>query len=154
MLLSTEMATEKSSGGSVEEKTGDMFLAPVPDDKTGKTHLAHCIGGDKYMGAGIALQFRRKWGRPPGGTHDWPVVLRQDVTATTTVHHLVTKAITRGKPTLATLDLALRRIGLPEGTTINAPLIGCGLDRLAWRDVKTLLLQTPYRWVIWVYTPP
>lgn len=152
--FSSSPAKKARRAGSVVEHDGDLFSNAIPDAASGVTHLVHCISADKdkpwAMGAGIALAFKRKWGKPLGSTAAWPTVLTQSIPAEkTVVHHLVTKAVVRDKPTLETFTAALREIALPPGTTVNAPRLGCGLDRLDWSDVSEALASTPYTWHVW-----
>lgn len=114
------------------------------------THvLVHCIAYDHRMGAGIALEFCKRY--------PW---LRSDVKNkllyqrysnisvyssrnNVTVCNLVTKRYSYGKPTLDSLrdslkDLARQCVEF-NLKKLAMPLIGCGLDRLNWNDVKSII---------------
>lgn len=60
-------------------KRGDLFDAANFDGSGGTHVLMHCVGAYLAMGAGIAVQFRRRWGRPGGDRRTFPTVLRQPV---------------------------------------------------------------------------
>ena len=49
-------ATAKVPNFKLQEKSGDLFSCPSTDS------LAHCISADVKMGAGIAVQFRKRFG--------------------------------------------------------------------------------------------
>ena len=59
------------------------------------------------------------------------------------VYNLVTKELFFGKPKLQDVRTALIRMKLHairnRVYSIHMPKIGCGLDRLSWDDVKTII---------------
>ena len=151
------MATE---GGSVIEAWGDLFkeaFAFHENARDNRVHIAHCISNCRRMNAGFARTVRLKWGRPPSREGYFvdlgPGCITQDTDSPFIVHHLVTKAFYKDKPTLGALEAALAAMDLEPGTVVHAPMLGCGLDRLAWKDVKALLEATPYIWRIWRLPP-
>lgn len=132
---------------------GNLFDAP---DAT----LAHCISADFALGAGIAKEFNRRfdmrrilkevidgeayWGQKRG--YSLLVVAKDaDTFKIKTVFNLVTKQKYWQKPTLQTLRNALEdmksQIEILNISEIAIPKIGCGLDKLQWKDVEGLLLD-------------
>ena len=109
-------------------------------------YLAHCIASDFRMGAGIAVQFQKKFSlrkqlqetkldTSPGSC----VLIKK-------VFNLITKRRSSGKPTYDTLQSSLdemKRLCQEVGVEkIAMPKIGCGLDRLHWGRVKTMIQDT------------
>ena len=111
-------------------------------------HLTHCISDDYALGAGIAVQFNRRFDmrrklfsiRPQSpcfaDTNGHCILIDG-------VFNLVTKNKCLQKPTYATLTNALvdmkRQCIENDVKQIAMPLIGCGLDRLEWNDVSTII---------------
>jgi O-acetyl-ADP-ribose deacetylase (regulator of RNase III) len=110
--------------------------------------LVHCVSKDFKMGKGIALAFRERFGRVEefksqnvgiGGTA-WIS------TETRCLFYLVTKDKYNEKPTYDSLrsclettkelcnTLAIKKLAMPR--------IGCGLDRLNWDTVHSIILET------------
>ena len=62
------------------------------------------------------------------------------------VYYLVTKEKYHDKPSMSSLKAALSamrgRIVANDVRRLAMPQIGCGLDRLAWDEVKDLILST------------
>nr|XP_020467452.1 O-acetyl-ADP-ribose deacetylase 1-like isoform X2 [Monopterus albus] len=97
------------------------------------------------MGAGIALAFRKRFGRVPE--------LKEQKKQTGQcavlkiggryVYYLVTKKKASHKPKYDNLKMSLedmRSHCLENGVTrISIPRIGCGLDRLQWKEVSNIL---------------
>lgn len=116
-------------------KKENIFSAP--DDYS----LAHCVGSDLQMGAGIAIEFRRKFGnvsnlRRQSAKTGEVAVLK---CGKRYIYYLVTKKMSTQKPkindlleSLIAMRLHMRANGV---TKIAIPKIGCGLDRLNWKDV-------------------
>ena len=117
---------------------GDLFSAPP------HIGLVHCVSADFAMGAGIAAKMVQHY--------PWLKELRKTKAVTyccvvaehpkRTVYNLVTKESYWQKPTYTSLRLALENIAespiLPE---IAMPEIGCGLDRLEWDKVETIIKE-------------
>ncbi len=128
----------------LREIAQDLFnLAP----RTGA--LVHCVSADCAMGAGIALRFRTlypgntafcKAQNPPVGTAVRYVSPDGEV-----IYNLVTKAHYWEKPTYESLESALKDMEAHalrhKDLALAMPRIGCGLDRLEWGKVKSLLQQ-------------
>ena len=118
---------------------GDLFNAT--------DSLCHCVSSDLKMGRGIALAFRKKFGRINELKSQHPTVgglciLEEE---TRYIYYLVTKRFYYEKPTYETLKsslVALREHMISHNVkSISMPLIGCGLDRLQWNKVKELLYE-------------
>lgn len=118
---------------------GSLFTAPVDYS------LAHCVGADLHMGAGIAVTFRRKFGKTAqlrrqniqtGGV----AVLKNGKRF---IYYLTTKRLSTQKPKLFDLIkslIAMRAHMKKNGVTkLAIPKIGCGLDRLQWDEVFDVL---------------
>lgn len=105
---------------------------------------AHCISADAKMGAGIAVQFRKKFKLnilQDKASRDELIVgkcYRVD-----RVFNLITKKKYWQKPTYDTLTLSLesmKDICMQESINkIAMPEIGCGLDKLQWGRVKEII---------------
>ncbi|XP_067913154.1 ADP-ribose glycohydrolase OARD1-like isoform X2 [Heterodontus francisci] len=119
--------------------TGDLFTCPVQDA------LAHCISEDFRMGAGIAVSFKKKF-------QSVKELLNQkkttgDVAVLKTkqryIYYLITKKRAWHKPTYDSLQSsleAMKKHCLSNGVThISMPRIGCGLDKLKWDKVATII---------------
>ena len=119
----------------------DLFT--VPKEYT----LCHCISADFALGAGIAKKFaelgvREKLFRnyDNGEWQDEGYCLYTKATEWGELN-LVTKEKCWHKPTIITLGQALcsMRDHLIGGDKIAMPKIGCGLDRLKWKEVEQML---------------
>ena len=122
-----------------EKKEGDLF--ECPNDES----LAHCISADAHMGGGIAVPFKQKF----GGIHE---ILAQNVRpggvavlhrGERFIYYLVTKEkywhLPSYKTLLQSLE-AMREHCRQNGVTkLSMPCIGCGLDRLAWDLVESII---------------
>lgn len=115
----------------------DLFT--MPNDYL----LAHCISADAKMGAGIAVEFEKRFQLRK-------VLTTMGLTAPTCVRvgrtlNLVTKEMYWHKPTLKSLTAALHAMKIEiyeymidnglEEIKLAMPKIGCGLDRLNWIEV-------------------
>jgi len=110
-------------------------------------YLAQCIASDFRMGAGIAVQFQKKFSLrdeliKTGKENTFPgscVLIKR-------VLNLITKRRSSGKPTYETLKsslLNMKHLCIAFSITkIAMPKIGCGLDRLQWGKVKEMLHET------------
>ena len=133
------MASGSANGDRLKEVQGDLFTCPD------SSSLAHCISEDVRMGKGIATVFKKKFGRVaeirsqrqrPGGV----AVLKCE---NRFVYYLVTKQKYFHKPTYETLKSSVK--AMRDHCIENAvkelcmPRIGCGLDKLEWNRVRTIL---------------
>lgn len=119
----------------------DLFLVPEA------YFLAHCISADAMMGAGIAVQFRKRFdltqlqelgkaGKLEVGT----------CVKAGRVFNLITKPRYWQKPSYETLTSslqAMKDICLKERIfKLAMPQIGCGLDKLQWEKVRVIIQET------------
>lgn len=125
---------------TINEEKGNLF--DLPEEYA----LAHCISEDCALGAGIAVEFQRRF-----KIRD---ILKEYIRNepkryprtiwTNTMGHLVFNMITKEKywhkPTRENFELALEElIDLCKQLNVHKlgmPRIGCGLDRLQWSWVK------------------
>ena len=133
-----------------QEVNGDIFTVPL--DYT----LVHCISRDCVMGRGIAKTFKDKYPHMQRSLRN-----RKEIHSPSgypALHYyspekgkhnvisLVTKEKYFNKPTLNTLADSLNNLKLVcRNLNINKlamPLIGCGLDKLDWKDVNALIKET------------
>ncbi|MDE6592868.1 MAG: macro domain-containing protein [Oscillospiraceae bacterium] len=123
---------------------GDLFEADED------YFLAHCISADFALGAGIAKTFnenfdmRARLRQAYGGMEREKLVGRALMIGR--VFNLVSKERYFNKPTYKSLQSCLedmRRIMEENSITkLAMPKIGCGLDRLKWEKVESLLKET------------
>lgn len=136
-----------------KEEVKDLFS--VSDDY----YLAHCISDDYALGAGIAVQFNKRFGMKiklisTREFNPYFVNTGGHCILVDRVLNLVTKEKYWHKPTYDTLTKALLdmknmcmendNINPKTGevgqiTKIAMPLIGCGLDRLQWDKVSKII---------------
>jgi len=112
-------------------------------------HLAHCISSDCAMGAGIAVEFQRRFKiretllAMPESDRKYPTCIKVK-----RVFNLITKKNYWNKPTCDSLRgslLKMKEIALSEGVKkIAMPRIGSGLDRLSWSRVKEIVMDVFY----------
>ena len=121
---------------------GDLF------DASSDWALCRCVSKDLKMSSGIAVGFKEKFGGleelrrqrvDVGGVG----VLHKDERY---VYYLVTKEKYSDKPSLGSLKaslVAMRERIIADGVRrLAMPRLGCGLDRLAWDEVKDLVFTT------------
>lgn len=135
---SNETVNEKFKLQLVE---GDLFSCPADES------LAHCISEDCRMGAGIAVQFKKRFQgvkeleAQQKRTGECAVLKRSQKY----VYYLITKEKYNQKPTYDSLRkslLAMKAHCLENGvTSISMPRIGCGLDRLDWDKVEVMIKE-------------
>ena len=125
----------------ISETQRDLFSL----NHTTEYCLCHCVSVDLAMGKGIAVAFRDRFGRiehlralnPKVG--DACSLENGDVR----IYYLITKLKYFHKPTYESLETALvamRDDMLARGyPRVGMPKIGCGLDRLAWTEVKLII---------------
>ncbi|XP_078582867.1 ADP-ribose glycohydrolase OARD1-like [Branchiostoma floridae x Branchiostoma japonicum] len=129
----------KHDGFQLLQVRGDLFSCPESDS------LVHCISQDCHMGKGIAVIFKKKFGRveelkrqgqKPGGV----AVLK---TEQRYVYYLVTKEKYWQKPTYRSLESSLQAMKTHceqhQVSRLAMPRIGCGLDRLQWDRVSQMV---------------
>lgn len=140
------------------EEKRDLFAVE------GDRYLAHCIGGDYALGAGIALEFAKRYHMREKLNEKWPIPYLDSSKISDTiddsrdynyyvgrallvedVFNLVTKKFSFGKPTYEMLMTCLydmewhcRNLGIKK---LAMPRIGCGLDRLKWERVREMIKE-------------
>lgn len=135
-----------------KEVCQDLFS--VPEDYC----LAHCISADFALGAGIAVQFCKRFDTKqklktlyPDYMDKWDNALDEygmngDCILVDNVLNLITKRNYWHKPTYRSMRMALNRmksVVLERSIKkIAMPRIGCGLDGLGWYAVSALILDT------------
>jgi O-acetyl-ADP-ribose deacetylase (regulator of RNase III) len=124
----------------MEYQTGDLFATPCHA-------LAHCVSADFAMGRGIAVHFKERYGRVgelrAQGKEVGSVAYLYDEPTARHVFYLVTKGRYFDRPTLASLRASVEALVAACNTygvtELAMPRIGCGLDRLNWPDVESVL---------------
>lgn len=108
-------------------------------------HLAHCISSDAKMGAGIAVQFKKRFPHPKEVNADVSTLMIGSAVHMGRVFHLITKKNFYGKPTYASVKdslIDMREQALEKYIPrIAMPKIGSGLDRLSWDKVSELIQE-------------
>lgn len=135
---------------TIREEQRDLFT--VPTDYI----LVHCISSDFAMGAGIAKEFTKRGVKARLIKKFQGLIKIGDclITATTgwkLEFNLVTKEKYWQKPTYKSLKAALinaklyslmvadKGVEKPKPVKLAMPRIGCGLDKLEWSKVKTII---------------
>ena len=135
---------------TIREEQRDLFT--VPTDYI----LVHCISADFAMGAGIAKEFARRGVKARliekfQGLIDIGDCLITATTGWRLEFNLVTKKKYWQKPTYNSLKAALidaklyslmvadKGVEKPKPVKLAMPRIGCGLDKLEWSKVKTII---------------
>ncbi|KAK3098050.1 hypothetical protein FSP39_015596, partial [Pinctada imbricata] len=138
------------------QKTGDLFSCEDTES------LAHCISEDCRMGKGIAVIFKKKFGdvqilKNQGKKTGEVAILKKGKRF---IYYLVTKPKFQDKPTYDTLRSSLNAMKkhciTHNVTSVSMPRIGCGLDRLQWEEVSTMICEifADTTMTITVYTLP
>lgn len=127
----------------IKEEIMDLFAVPQG------YYLAHCISGDYALGAGIAKQFVENYNMRFKLHKNYPIPDGEkfanvgQALLVDNVFNLVTKARVFHKPTYeslydALLDMRIQCVDL-DISRLAVPLLGCGLDRLNWEQVKDII---------------
>ena len=110
-----------------------------------KYYLAHCVSTCFNCGAGIAVDFVKKFpaikqlrNQPPHPVGSCVLVGR--------VFNLITKKVYYGKPTYETITASIKEMKNlcieHDIKYVAMPKIGCGLDRLSWGKVREIIQET------------
>ena len=127
----------------IKEEIMDLFTVPQG------YYLAHCISGDYALGAGIAKQFVENYNMRFKLHKNYPIPDGEkfanvgQALLVDNVFNLVTKARVFHKPTYESLydtllDMRIQCEDL-DISRLAVPLLGCGLDRLNWEQVKDVI---------------
>lgn len=108
---------------------------------------AHCVGADLTMGAGIAVMFKRKFGKVAILRRQNPktgkTIFLNSGFPNTPICYLVTKEFSNSKPTLHNIEKTLinfKELCLQHKVThVAMPTICCGIDGCIWSDIEALL---------------
>lgn len=109
-------------------------------------YLAHCISSDAKMGAGIAVDFKKKFklGHMTDTAKTTPYPVGSCVLVGR-VLNLITKKVYYGKPTYDSFALTvngMKEVALQNGIKkIAMPQIGAGLDRLSWGKNREIIKE-------------
>ena len=118
-------------------------------------YYAHCISSDFGMGAGIVVEFNKRYNmknvlkaKYPNGFVNECDNSKIGVIVEDNVFNLVTKDKVWQKPTYKTMEKALssmKEFALNNHIqTIAMPKIGCGIDGLEWNKVRDILFKVFY----------
>lgn len=128
-----------------KEEVKDLFSVP------NNFYLAHCISADFGMGKGIAVEFNKRFNMKKKLLEKYPNYyneyvenrIKGDCILEDNVFNLITKARYWNKPTYKTFENALEQMKyiceVNHITKIAMPVIGCGLDKLQWKNVKVII---------------
>ena len=127
----------------IKEEKKDLFSVDS------KYYLVHCISADYKMGAGIALEFEKRFHiKSSIKKDDLKIEVGTTLFTNNKIFNLITKEKYYNKPTYTTLRNALdglKSICITRDIKYLAmPRIGCGLDKLYWNTVKIILEQVFY----------
>jgi O-acetyl-ADP-ribose deacetylase (regulator of RNase III) len=131
-----------------EVRNGNLF-----DDAPQGAALAHCVGADFVMGAGLAVEFRERFGHVeelragnhrPGTVAAVPLLQPGSNNVDRYIFHLVTKPTSRYcLPRWWELIYAVRELARLckelKVKTVAMPQIGAGLDRQQWWKVRRVI---------------
>lgn len=106
-------------------------------------YYAHCISADFALGAGIAVEFKKRYRLTPENLISGRVY--ENLSIVGNVFNLITKDKYWQKPTYASLAGAvdnMKKYCVSMGVKkLIMPKIGCGLDRLSWEQVKHIIKE-------------
>lgn len=115
-------------------------------DVDDKYLLVHCISADYELGAGIAVQFQKRYHLKQAlkntGNNKYPSCIFINP-----VFNLVTKQKYWHKPTYESFTMSLEIMRnmivtqMPEVKYLAMPKIGCGLDGLQWGRAREIIQQ-------------
>ncbi len=123
---------------NLKEIKGDLF------DVDEKYFLVHCISRDAKMGAGIAVEFQKRFNLRERILSAFNINTSRCILIDK-VFNLITKEKYYEKPSYRSMTEALEELRekLIQGSVKNLamPRIGCGLDGLKWDLVKTMIYE-------------
>ncbi len=120
----------------INYKQEDLFLVD--------SYYAHCISRDYKMMKGIALQFNHRFNmktKLKDLVKEQPEQFNSKCILIDKTFNLITKNYYYQKPTIDSLKISLKQMKdqLNGINYIRIPLIGCGLDKLTWKEVEKAL---------------
>ena len=130
-----------------KEEIRDLFS--VPDDY----YLAHCISADFGMGKGIVVEFNKRFDmknklqeKYPDYVNTWhKYKYNGDCILEGRVLNLITKERYFHRPTYESIRTALSEMQavcwFNDIKKVAMPIIGCGLDRLEWSKVSSIIKE-------------
>lgn len=112
-------------------------------------YYAHCISKDYALGAGIAVEFDRRYNmrsRLIKLAEEKPETLNEKCIQVENVFNLITKEKYWRKPSYKSLRESLLEMREKISKDKNVkklvmPKIGCGLDRLSWDKVEPMIQE-------------
>ena len=120
------------------ERHGNLFANP--------DNFAHCVSSDFHMSAGIAVEFRDRYGHKSSLLSEGyrvGQVARRIGSDHNYVFYLVTKQRYFMKPTYHSLQLTLTELAkwceLLNLKSLSIPPISCCRDRLSWLIVREMV---------------
>ena len=122
------------------------LFSNLPEDAA----LAHCVSADLVMGKGIAVEFKRRFGRVDDLKNQNKVVgeVASLQVEGRSIYYLVTKEKYWNKPTPESMQSVLKNLREQmekDGVSkLYLPKIGCGLDRMNWETQVEGMLQTTF----------
>jgi O-acetyl-ADP-ribose deacetylase (regulator of RNase III) len=125
-----------------DEIRGDLF-----ESSGDEVSLAHCVSEDLRMGAGIAVQFKKRFNQLDKLVAQKPTIGKcvylNDINNRRFIFYMITKEKYFHKPTYGSLKeclLNLKDLCLELNVNkLSMPRIGCGLDALNWTYVSNLI---------------
>ena len=115
--------------------------------------LAHCISSDFALGAGIALEFDKRFDMRaklnnsyPGYMYDYiNNNINGDCLQIGSVYNLVTKQMYYNKPSYTSFKNSINslkhQMERNKDTKLAIPKLGCGLDKLSWNKVFDIIVS-------------
>lgn len=120
-----------------------MDVTDVLNKVNNDYYIAHCVSCDCAMGAGVALAIKNKFPDVRLALQSNPKI--GDVILTGKIINLFTKQRFYDKPTMDDFIRTIHNLHMfcidNNITHLAMPKIGCGLDRLKWNEVESLLFS-------------
>lgn len=134
-----QKASQIISNKDVKEIAGNLFEAPKD------YAFGHCVSKDFQMNKGIALEFRRRFGKVEQLKNQKKQVteVASIISEERTIICLITKEYYWQKPSYEDIFLTLtnlKQFCMNQGImNLALPKIACGLDELQWPEIRTML---------------
>lgn len=135
----------------MRKKRSKMEYRLIQDDifNHKECYYAHCISRDYALGAGIAVEFDKRYdmrNRLLKLAEEKPETLDEKCIEVENVFNLITKEKYWQKPSYKSLEESLLEMKekLSKNKNIKKlviPKIGCGLDRLSWDKVEPMVQE-------------